>query len=391
MAKTKAAPAKKKPEFRHDVRYVIRGETRYGVVAYDKSKKPGHIFVDDSILPFRAEVLDDDTVVDIESSFTKGEFPQYDPNSGLLIKGGNEKDKWENAAYVKAQALSKAAGKGVKVNKLFSIGVADGSATYIVVKVTGTKCDVEWRGFGNGDRYTDHFFGYGKKGVKVSDVAKYIGREEGMADFFQQIDDRDRAVFTGRNVGDVVHYVDGYFKGNGQHKAWSKFVRYEVVEIDGEKVGKFVGICGDWPAHALPHITDYGTPHMEYDLKHKLDNPIVRKLCASKVYETATGDTPDLKRSEFADPRKLPLIDLTMPEPTAEQLLCKRVNETLQAVRDATNGKDDRTDKFNSVIAMRRLAAAYKVIRAELMNWTVDDLSHNSIKDQTLVEQASSK
>jgi hypothetical protein len=379
----------KKKDFRHDVRYVFRGETRYGVVSMDKPKVKVNVVIDDAVLPFRVEVKDDANVVDIESSWTKGERPVYDRMTGLLVSGGNEMDKWVNAQQVAAEKASKAAGKGVVKDKLFSIGVADGQATYVVTKVSGSKCDVEWRGFGNGDRYTDHFFGYGKKGVKVSDVARYIGREESMADLFASIDQRDRAVFTSRNVGDVVHYVDGYFKGNGKNKPWSKFVRYEVIEQDGEKVGKFVGICGDWPEHSLPHITSYGEPYIDYDLKHKLDNPIVTKLCASKVYETATGDTPDLKRSEFADPRTLPLIDLTMPAPTAEQLLCKRVNDAVQAAREALN--KDEPGEYNSVRAMRRLANAYKAIRAELMNWTVDDLCNNSIKDQTLVEQASSK
>lgn len=353
------AATKKKPDFRHDVRYVFRGETRYGVVSMDKPKVKGNVIIEDSILPFRVEVADDANVVDIESSFAKGEFPVYDRMTGLLVKGGNDKDRWMNAEQIKAEAASKKAGKGVVKDKLFSIGVADGSATYVVTKVSGSKCDVEWRGFGNGDRYTDHFFGYGKKGVKVSDVARYIGREESMAAFFKKTDDRDRAVFTDRNVGDVVHYVEG------RAKDFPQFTRYEVVEIDGVKKGKLVGFCGKFPEWKLPHITSYGTPHMDHDFEYKLKNPIVEKLCASYVYETTTADTADLKRSDLPNPATLPLLDLTMPEPTAEQLECKRLNELLQAVRDAANGKDAKEEGFNSTIARKRLQAAYSLLAVE--------------------------
>lgn len=74
---------------------------------------------------------------------------------------------------------------GVQVNDMFSIGVADGSAEYVVTAVNGNRCTVEWRGFWNADAYTDHHFGWGRKS-SLADVARYVDMKRGMAKIFGQ-------------------------------------------------------------------------------------------------------------------------------------------------------------------------------------------------------------
>lgn len=100
----------------------------------------------------------------------------------------NEYDKHVEAEYWKAQDVSDKL-RGFAKGKLFSVGVADGSATYIITKVNKNTCDVEWRGYGNGDRYTDHYFGWGRKGVAKADVARYVG----MADFWKSLKAKAKA------------------------------------------------------------------------------------------------------------------------------------------------------------------------------------------------------
>jgi len=65
-------------------------------------------------------------------------------------------------------------GLAVRVNDFFQIGVADGCALYVVVALHGSKCDVEWRGFWNHDRYIDHHYGWGRKNCDLTDIERYV-------------------------------------------------------------------------------------------------------------------------------------------------------------------------------------------------------------------------
>ncbi len=364
-----------KSKFRYKVEYQFRGQTRYGIVSSQKSRKPGYVIVEDAVLPFSAEVLDTDT----KDVAERKDFPTYDMNTGYITKGGDKYDHFVNAAHMQADADDKAAGKGVKVGRMFTLGVADGRAYYVVVKVGPKTCKVEWRGFCL-DRYVDQVLGYGKT-LPAKDVAQWVNRADSWDAYVTKADQRDRAVITSQPVGAFIHYIQS------RAEKWPQFVRFKIVEMHGgEKVAQFVGICGTWPDHSLPHRTPWGGEYMAHEIESLLKEPMKKKLCASYVWESATGDTADVKRSVLPDPHTLPLLDLTMPEPTKEQLLCGRVNDVLQAVRNAANGEGEKNSDFNSVVAMRRLAKAYKAIRAELMHWTVDDFAHNGLKDRKLCE-----
>ena len=98
-------------------------------------------------------------------------------------EGGDEIHVAVREAFKKAQEIDAALPDGVHVGSLFSIGVADGAAWYVVTKVSKKTCEVEWRGFGGGDRYTDHHFRWGGK-FPVADVARYVGRTRGLAKMF---------------------------------------------------------------------------------------------------------------------------------------------------------------------------------------------------------------
>lgn len=94
-----------------------------------------------------------------------------DPETRMPID--TEYDRLINDAYKEACKKHKAAGKGVKVGKLCSVGVADGCAMYVITKVNKKTCKVEWRAFGGGDNYVDRRWGY-EATVPLDDAEMYI-------------------------------------------------------------------------------------------------------------------------------------------------------------------------------------------------------------------------
>lgn len=83
------------------------------------------------------------------------------------------RERWEEQAQKVNDALTRF-GVGAK----FSIGVADGSANYVVTKVNKKTCVVAWRGFGADDYYDHHFGGGGT--FPIADVSRYcrFGRDK---------------------------------------------------------------------------------------------------------------------------------------------------------------------------------------------------------------------
>lgn len=149
--------------------------TTYGVVeAYSpeakKYAKQGVAIVADALLPETYLVKDADlTDIPMEWSATnKDEYTRY-----------------VETEFEKAQALSDSLGDGVKVGKLFGIGVGDGTAWYVVTKVNKKTVNVEWRGF-CADRWTDHYFGWGRKGIPLRDIEQYVGRHDGLKKLFSK-------------------------------------------------------------------------------------------------------------------------------------------------------------------------------------------------------------
>jgi len=155
----------------YQVKFEWEGETRFGVVnefgeEAKKHRKQGKLIVNDAILPVYY-VVEESVVTDIPH----GNYSPFNPDGGPLTD--SEYDKYVFDEMRKAEELSGSLGEGEYVGALFSVGVGDGGAWYVVTKVKGKKCDIEWRGF-DIDRYMDHFFGSGKKGLNLKDILPYI-------------------------------------------------------------------------------------------------------------------------------------------------------------------------------------------------------------------------
>lgn len=121
------------------------GQKLYGVVnRYDTEAelayKDGYLIVSDAILP----------VVERVALAAVKKLP---------MDFGGEYDQYVEAEHKKAMATSDAV-QGFGVGKLFSLGVGDGSAWYVITKVGKKNVTVEWRGFCM-DRWTDQLLGWG--------------------------------------------------------------------------------------------------------------------------------------------------------------------------------------------------------------------------------------
>lgn len=166
------------------MRYLVKferdGQTIYGIAethAADAAKlqKKGLVLVSDAVLPTSYHVQES-LLIDIPV-----EMGRWDPETHDFV-GQDEYHEYVKGEFRKAQEISAKVPPGVRAGKLFSIGVGDGSAHYVITKVTKTRATVEWRGFCM-DRWTDHHFGWGRT-VAIADVERYVKFEEGLRSLF---------------------------------------------------------------------------------------------------------------------------------------------------------------------------------------------------------------
>jgi len=146
---------------------------RFGLTrAKRELTKARAIWISDAVLPMGDWVYyDKDEVVEIPLSH------EYDRESGCM---NDEFGRYVAKEYRKAQEISKNA-TGL-VGKMFSVGVADGCAYYVVVKENKKSLKIEWRGF-QGDRYTDAMMQWGGTFPKDR-IEQLIRRQEGLAALF---------------------------------------------------------------------------------------------------------------------------------------------------------------------------------------------------------------
>lgn len=163
----------------HD-HYQVKWTTRDGVAHYGyvyptydwtpTNERPpaGKLFVNDAVLPVLHIVAEQD-IVDIPLDHTSE----------------SEIEKHVEAEFKKAETASALLGNTFAPGKLFSLGVADGSAYYVVTKVNKKTVKVEWRGFGGADRYTDQLLGWGGTFPRPS-IEQQVRRYDGLRSLFSR-------------------------------------------------------------------------------------------------------------------------------------------------------------------------------------------------------------
>jgi len=151
----------------YQVKWTQNGKVCYGIheqYGVHKSKREGYATVSDAILGTLHE-LPIESLTEIQCS--------WDPP--------DEFQQFVESEYQKAVKLSDSL-SGLQPGKLFSVGVADGCAYYVVTKVNKRSVKVEWRGF-QGDRYTDQVLGYGGSFPRDT-IERIVLAEEGMREIF---------------------------------------------------------------------------------------------------------------------------------------------------------------------------------------------------------------
>lgn len=161
------------------VKFPVEGKICYGIhQEYDeeskKLAKSGFTIVHDAILPkaYKVKIKDMEEIKMEMGKYRNGRWVDQDEYHTFV------EDEFEKARKLSASL------KGFVPGKLFSVGVADGNAWYVVTKVSGKSCTIEWRGFCL-DRYMDHYLGYGGF-YPVSKIKRYVDFEEGMAKLFSR-------------------------------------------------------------------------------------------------------------------------------------------------------------------------------------------------------------
>lgn len=149
------------------------GETRYGIPeTYSAQAKAAFkrnlVLIKDEVYP---------SVVELPFAEVEELSGTYDPDSPV--------EKYRNRIQREHDKRAKAVRADGKLHAghMFSIGVADGGADYVVTKVHKTNCDIEWRGFWD-DRYTDHHFGWGGR-FPINEIMRYVDRARALANLMK--------------------------------------------------------------------------------------------------------------------------------------------------------------------------------------------------------------
>ena len=121
-------------------------------------------------------------------------------------------------------------------------------------------------------------------------------------------------------VGQVLHY----------HNGFGEFVRGVVIEEGGKKKLKPTALVGNWPQRELPSRRPNGEIYYPYHAKKVLfgGEDAAWQPNDGCVYESLTYS----RRNETADPATMDPIDLSVPEPTAEEALEQAKVRKLSAI-----------------------------------------------------------
>jgi len=192
-------------------------------------------------------------------------------------------------------------------------------------------------------------------------VKKVFGTEEivralGMEQLWKDLSTAQADFWASRKPGEVLHY----------HDAFGRYVRGTVVEgidRDGEPamVLRPTALVGMWQDIDLPRWNDAGFFHEGgYHVK-KIASGETFQPNQSSIYES-----PDFVRprgeAERIDPRSLPEIDLSHPEPTPAQAEAARLLAVLNDIRGALEVNHRVTD----------FAAEYRRVLAEVQRIVSD-------------------
>jgi hypothetical protein len=164
----------------YQIKYRIQdGDWQYGLISnyHSQAKEEfakGNLIIEDAITGNLATLEYKHDAIEIEEI----PFGSYNMETGW----SDEYGQFVEAEHKKAREISDSAGEGLKVGKMFTTGVADGFASYVVTKVNKKTVDIEWRGFCC-DRYYDQILGAGGR-FDRSIIEAQVRMGDGMSKLF---------------------------------------------------------------------------------------------------------------------------------------------------------------------------------------------------------------
>lgn len=222
--------------------------------------------------------------------------------------------KIEDALWGRVIALSKSVGKGLVPGKLLQWGVADGKASYLVVKVGKRSTEVAHLPFGDAYQFQGVYESKGKLVVPTSIAQQAVSLD----DFWNGVQDESEDFYNKTlRVGQVVHYCNGF----------NAFVRCHVTL---EKDLLPVELVGEWHGMDLPKRFPNGDIYLGYHAE-KIKKGEAFKPHASNIFEFKTGERKGL------DPRHLKAISLAVPPMTKEEEEKAGKYRKIDAIRKAVN------------------------------------------------------
>lgn len=186
------------------------------------------------------------------------------------------------------------------------------------------------------------------KAFKTSDIQHSLR----MASFFSKnSSDHDR-FYAGLTLGQIVHYSNGF----------GEFVRCEAVmgttvhNAQVHKCLKPVALVGTWKSYDLPRRNPNGTINYGYHA-----GAIAKGECFEPNYANIYESGSDSTARYGADPSKLPALDLTVPELSADAEATAKLWKAVEAAREVLENHKVTDPKA-------RLQGALATIQAGLAN-----------------------
>ena len=163
-----------------------------------------------------------------------------------------------------------------------------------------------------------------------------------MSSIFQDHADKTEEFYARLNVGDIIHYCDGF----------GRYVRCAIaLADDGEKYAKPIALVGDWKKRDLPRRSQDGSIILGYQAERIIEPDETKpwRPNVSVVHEgeyqyksgRATDDVPTTVRMpgnrDLRRPAELVPIDLTVPEMNAKEKEDAQYFRLLSLVRDVVD------------------------------------------------------
>jgi hypothetical protein len=209
-------------------------------------------------------------------------------------------------------------GKGTKFHATYQ----DGNPEWSVTKSRG-------RGVFEARIVDERCFGAVTKVFTTEEINRSIA----MSQYFSNTLSESDRFYASLTLGQVVHY----------HNSFGKFIRCVVVDACLPDTGfnkvrclMPIALVGPWHKSDLPKRRPNGEVYYGYNVD-KIRNQEPWKPNYQHIYESGAGSTA----TSYGDPSKLPEVDLTLPELTAEEQATAALWAKVDAIRTTISSGND--------------------------------------------------